>query len=109
MDRLYAPSAIPRSPPTDPLDRLPFSGWWPLVAGALSGIALRLVFMGKPGGIYAAMMGSFIYLAPLLVGIVTVCMAERRKRRSWAWFFASLSQSLLAMIALLSVVMPAMS
>lgn len=86
MDRLYAPSAIPPSQPTDPLDRLPFSGWWPLVAGALSGIALRLVFMGKPGGIYAAMMGSFIYLAPLLVGIVTVCMAERRKRRSWAYY-----------------------
>jgi hypothetical protein len=33
----------------------------------------------------------------------------RRKRRSWSWFFGSLSQSLLVMIALESVVTPAMS
>jgi hypothetical protein len=39
-----------------PIDSLPFSGWWPLLAGALSGIILRLVYSGSPGGVYAAMM-----------------------------------------------------
>ena len=65
---------------------LPFSSWWPAVAGAGEGLALRLVFFGKPGGPYAAMMASFIYLAPILVGAVTVYVAERKGRRSWAYY-----------------------
>jgi hypothetical protein len=70
-----------------PRHRLPFSGWWPLLAGVLAGLALRLLFSGKPGGPYAAMMAAFIYLSPLIVGAVTVYVAERRQRRSWAYYF----------------------
>jgi uncharacterized protein YndB with AHSA1/START domain len=32
------------------------------------------------------MMGAFIYLAPLLVGMVTVYLAERQRRRSWGYY-----------------------
>ena len=80
----------PKAPESDLDDTvipdLPFSGWWPVVAGVLVGITLRLVFSGKPGGMYAAMMGSFIFLAPILVGAVTVYLAERKKRRSWGYY-----------------------
>ncbi len=68
---------------------LPFRVWWPLAAGVLFGIALRLVFSQTPGGIYAAMAGSFIYLAPLGVGAVTVFVAERQARRSWGYYFGA--------------------
>jgi hypothetical protein len=66
---------------------LPFSAWWPLVAGVLAGIALRLGFSGEPGGAYAAMTGSFIYLSPVVVGAVTVYAAERTRRRTWGYYF----------------------
>lgn len=65
---------------------LPFSNWWPLLVGALVGVAMRLVFSGKPGNMYGAMMASFIYLVPVLVGIVTVYVAETRARRTWAYY-----------------------
>lgn len=65
---------------------LPFSGWWPVAAGALLGIALRLAFFGKPGGPYAAMMASFIYIVPVVVGAATVYLAERVRRRSWLYY-----------------------
>jgi uncharacterized protein YndB with AHSA1/START domain len=65
---------------------LPFSGSWPLLAGVMAGIALRLVFSGQPGGPYAAMSASFIYLGPCLVGAVTVYVAERQQRRSWGYY-----------------------
>lgn len=66
--------------------RLPFSPWLPLVAGVLTGIALRLLFSGNPGGAYATMMGAFIFLSPALVGVVTVYVAETIERRSWAYY-----------------------
>lgn len=75
------PSVSP--PPSHPL---PFPTWWPLLAGALAGIVLRLVFSGKPGSPYAAMMGTFIYLSPAIVGAITVYVAETRQRRSWAYY-----------------------
>ncbi len=65
---------------------LPFSPWWPLAVGALAGVALRLVFSGKPGSPYAAMMGSFIYFSPAIVGAITVYVAERQQRRSWKYY-----------------------
>jgi hypothetical protein len=74
------------SPPPAEEQALPFQPWWPILAGALVGIALRLMFYGKPGGAYAAMMASFIYLAPVLVGATTVYLAERQKRRSWGYY-----------------------
>lgn len=65
---------------------LPFSSGWPLVVGALVGLVLRLIFSGKPGDAYATMLGSFIYLAPLIVGAVTVYLAERLQPRSWLYY-----------------------
>lgn len=69
--------------------KLPFSNWWPLLAGALGGIVLRLLYFGGPGDPYVAMMGSFIYLAPIVVAVVTVYVAERTGRRSWAYYFVA--------------------
>lgn len=57
-----------------------------MLAGVLAGLALRLVFSGEPGSPYAAMMGAFIYLSPIIVGAVTVYLAETRQRRSWAYY-----------------------
>ena len=65
---------------------LPFSKWWPFLGGALIGITMRLFFWHAPGNPYAAMMGSFIYLVPILVGIVTVYIAETQLRRSWGYY-----------------------
>jgi hypothetical protein len=70
-----------------PANVLPYRAGWPLAAGVVAGIALRLVFSGRPGSPFAAMMGSFIYLAPVVVGAVTVYVAERKARRTWAYYF----------------------
>jgi hypothetical protein len=83
-------SYVPPPPGPDYKDAartLPFSGWWPVLGGALVGVLLRAgIFTGNPDGPYAAMMGSFIYLSPLLVGAVTVYLAETVKRRSWRYY-----------------------
>lgn len=65
---------------------LPYSKWAPLWAGTAAGVALRLVFSGRPGHSYAAMMATFIYLSPMLVGAITVYVAESSRRRSWAYY-----------------------
>jgi hypothetical protein len=66
---------------------MPFGWWWPVVGGALAGLLLRFVFQGDPDGPYAAMQGSFIVGSPILVAVVTVAIAEYRKRRSWSYYF----------------------
>lgn len=66
---------------------MPFSSWWAVLAGASTGVLLRLnVFDGLPGGAYHAMEGSFIYLAPLLAGAVAVFVAELTERRRWGYY-----------------------
>jgi hypothetical protein len=65
---------------------LPFSKWWPLAMGALTGIVLRLIFSGEPGGAFTAMKGAFVYLAPIAVGAVTVYVAEAKQRRKWSYY-----------------------
>ncbi|MFZ6870598.1 SRPBCC domain-containing protein [Undibacterium sp. Di27W] len=65
---------------------LPFSNWVPLLAGAMIGIILRLVFSGKPETAYTAMAGSFVLLVPMAVGATTVFVAERKRRRSWSFY-----------------------
>lgn len=63
-------------------------GWTvPLICGAIVGVALRLFFSGTPGEPYHAMESSFTLLVPILVGAVTVYMAERTERRSWSYYF----------------------
>lgn len=65
---------------------MPYSKWWPLLCGAAAGLFIRLVYYGDPGGAYSAMMASFIYLSPLVVGMVTVYVAERSHRRTWGYY-----------------------
>jgi hypothetical protein len=59
----------------------------PLICGAFVGVTLRLFFSGTPGKPYHAMMSSFTLLVPILVGAVTVYLAERAGRRSWSYYF----------------------
>jgi hypothetical protein len=65
---------------------IPYSYWWPIGAGASVGVLMRLVFSGDAGQPYAAMLGSFIVGAPVVVGVVTVYLAERTARRSWSYY-----------------------
>jgi hypothetical protein len=65
---------------------LPFANWMPVIAGALAGVLLRFVFFGEPGEAFSAMLGAFIYLAPVLVSAVTVYVAERMEPRSWFYY-----------------------
>jgi hypothetical protein len=88
MNNPYAPPAAPpKDEPDEPRTgrRLPYSGWWAIAGGAFAGLVLRLIYWGSPGDVFAAMMGSFIYGAPLLVGVVTVYLAERIEPRSWVY------------------------
>jgi hypothetical protein len=74
--------------PLAPLSRaLPFPNWWPILAGVLVGLALRLIFSGAPGGMFTAMGTGFIYLSPIIVGAVTVYVAESKAQRSWSYYF----------------------
>jgi hypothetical protein len=49
----------------------------PIVLGASIGMAWRLVFHGHPHSPYNAMMASFAVLVPMIIGAVTVIVAER--------------------------------
>lgn len=69
--------------------KLPFQRRWPLLAGVVAGLALRLVFSGGPGQPYATMMASFIFLSPMLVGAVTVYVAELSERRTWLYYIGA--------------------
>lgn len=99
MNNPYAPPTTPaREPAPEPRTgrRLPISGWWAIGGGALAGILLRLVFWGDPGQAFGAMLASFIYGAPVLVGAVTVYLAERIESRSWVYhLFAPMLSSAL--------------
>src|SRR4051812_10371477 len=69
------------------LDSLPFSKWRPYLGGGAVGIVMRLLFSGHdPGPIPSAMFGTFLLLSPFLVGAVTVYLAERAGRQSWAYY-----------------------
>lgn len=61
--------------------------WWPLAAGVMVGIILRVVYSGRPGGAYGAMMASFAVLAPIAVAAVTIYVAELHGRRTWSYYF----------------------
>jgi len=45
-----------------------------------------MIYSGEPGGSFSAMKGSFFYLAPVVVGCVTVYVAETKQRRTW-WYY----------------------
>ena len=70
-----------------PNHELPYSGWWAVAAGVLTGILSRLIFSGEPEKAFSAMLNSFVIGSPLFVGIITVYVAELRQRRSWTYYF----------------------
>lgn len=85
--------------------------WWfvPLLAGALMGVIMRLVFSGRPGGAYTAMADAFVYLVPLAVGAVTVYVAETKQRRSWGYYiWASVVANLLFVLATMIILIEGM-
>ena len=59
---------------------------YPIIAGALFGVLLRIMFSGEGGSPWSAMAGSFIYFAPVVVGMVTVYVADRQRRRTWGYY-----------------------
>lgn len=65
--------------------RLPYSKWWPIVAGALCGVVMRLAFSGHSIFPFDVMGSAFIGFTPLAVGAVTVYVAERSGRCSWGY------------------------
>lgn len=64
------------SPPKASIERtdvvstsvLPFLKRHPIVAGALFGVAMRLVFSGGAGGAWSAMVAGFIFFVPIAIG-----------------------------------------
>jgi hypothetical protein len=68
---------------------LPFNVWWPLLAGALVGVALRLAFFTGPGESFTAMSAGLLLGSPLVVGAVTVFVAERTDHRSWTYYMTA--------------------
>jgi uncharacterized protein YndB with AHSA1/START domain len=73
----------PQEPP------LPFHYLWPIFAGAAFGVVLRVIYwLPQPEQSTYSVMGiAFIYVAPFAIGAVTVYLAEKRERRSWAYYF----------------------
>jgi hypothetical protein len=66
---------------------LPFDRWAAIGWGLFAGILLRLLYSGMAGAPFATMLSSFILGTPILVGFVTVYMAERQQRRTWSYYF----------------------
>jgi hypothetical protein len=78
---------------------LPFLKRYPIFMGAAMGLFMRvLVFDAEPGGARSAMAGAFIWLAHIMVGMVTVYLAERAQRRSWLYYAAAPSLAALLFI-----------
>jgi len=65
---------------------LPMLKRYPVIAGAIAGVMLRLMFSGSGGSSWSAMAGAFIFIAPVVVGMVTVYLAERQRRRDWLYY-----------------------
>ncbi len=68
-------------------EKLPFAMRYPIFAGMCLGLLFRLVFSGQAGSNWSAMAGAFIYVTPIAVGMMTVYLAERVRRRSWLYYF----------------------
>ena len=68
---------------------LPMLKRYPVIAGAVAGVLLRLVFSGPPGSRWSAMAEAFIFIVPILVGMVTIYLAERQRRRDWFYYAAA--------------------
>lgn len=87
-----------------PRPRLPFPSWWPMLAGALCGVVLRLIFSGDHDFPWNAMHPAFVGFAPLAVGAVTVYVAELSARRSWRYYvFAGMLANVLFVMATMAI------
>jgi hypothetical protein len=58
----------------------------PFIGGIGVGVLLRLIFSDEDGGIFSAMSCGFVIGAPLLVGAVTVFIAEQLEPRTWIFY-----------------------
>jgi hypothetical protein len=72
-----------------PKQQIPFLRRWPLLVGVLTGIVMRIGFSGVAGSAFSAMSAAFIYIAPVLVGVVTAYCAERIERRTLSYHFTA--------------------
>ena len=69
------------NPTTQPAaKRLNHSVWWPILAGAIAGLLLRFVFNKPSGQPFSAMLGSFIYGAPLLSAVISTWLIGPQRR-----------------------------
>lgn len=90
MDEHYRPPAAALAEPEGLKQRrLPFLSRYPIIAGVLFGIVLRLAYSGRAGGSWSAMASGFIFAAPFAVGALTVYLAERQCRRGWSYYFGA--------------------
>lgn len=71
---------------------LPFLRRYPILIGALVGVLMRVV-AELPGlnHVMSVMALPFIYGTPVAVGMVTVYLAERQRRRSWGYYLGASS------------------
>jgi hypothetical protein len=69
--------------------RLPYSMGWPIFSGAGIGLLMRFAFFGDAGEMMSAMLSAFIVGAPIVIGVVTVYLAELEERRTWTYYFVS--------------------
>jgi hypothetical protein len=76
-----------RSQPSN--STLPFSAFLPFVAGIAAGLLMRFVFSKGEGDPLSVMSGAFVFGAPLLIGAVTVFVAERLAPRGLGYYAAS--------------------
>jgi hypothetical protein len=68
---------------------LPFSAFFPFLAGIAVGLLMRFVFSEGEGDPLSVMSGAFVFGAPLLIGAVTVFVAERLAPRGLGYYAAS--------------------
>lgn len=69
--------------------KLRFSAIYPFAAGVIAGLLMRFVFSGGEDDPLSVMSGAFVFGAPLLIGAVTVFVAERLTPRSWGYYAGS--------------------
>jgi hypothetical protein len=78
--------------------------WWPVPVGVVCGVMFRIVFSGHGG--LSAMSLAFFYVVPVAVAAVAVYLAERRERRTWAYYAGA--GALANLLFVLGTVMTAM-
>lgn len=74
------PQAGPSLATGPAVKRLNHSVWWPILAGASAGLLLRFVFNKPSGHPFSAMLGSFIYGAPLLSAVISSWLIGPQRR-----------------------------